>query len=146
MKKVYLDCNILIDWLLDREPYSYYASKVIELTEENKIISFVSGLTLANTYYIIKKELNKEIANEFLKDSLNLFKFLSITEFTIKKAISKQYKDFEDDLHYTASIENDIDYLITRNKKDFPKNKIKIVDAKEFLEINFNLLTKRDKK
>ena len=58
MIKAYIDCNILIDWLLEREPYSYYAAKVIEYTEEEKIISYISALTLANTYYIITKELS----------------------------------------------------------------------------------------
>ena len=141
MKKIYLDCNILIDWLLDRDPYSYYAAKLIELTEEKKIISYISGLTLANTYYIINKEKNKKIANEFLKDSLNLFKFVPISASTIKKAILNQYKDFEDDIHYFVSLENKIEYIITRNKKDFPENdKIKIFNAEEFLMENFNLI------
>jgi len=43
---------------MDREPFSYYAAKLITLTEEKKIKSLVSALTLANTYYIIRKELN----------------------------------------------------------------------------------------
>lgn len=30
--KVYIDCNILIDWLLNREPFSYFATRIIELT------------------------------------------------------------------------------------------------------------------
>ncbi len=133
MKKIYIDCNILIDWLLDREPYSFYAAKIIELTEEKKIKSFVSALTLSNTYYIINKELNKKIAEEFIRDSLKLFHFSDMTGDIIKSAIENRYKDFEDDLHYFTAIENSIDYFITRNKKDFKKNKIHIVDAEEFI-------------
>ena len=40
MIKAYIDCNILIDWLLDREPYSYYAAKIIELTENPSFETF----------------------------------------------------------------------------------------------------------
>ncbi len=133
MKNIYIDCNILIDWLLDREPYSFYAAKIIELTEENKITSFVSALTLSNTYYIINKELNKKIAEEFLKDSLKLFHFSDMTEDIIKYAIENRHKDFEDDLHYYVAMENSMDYFITRNKKDFKKDRIHIVDAEEFI-------------
>jgi len=64
--KAYIDCNILIDWLLDRGPYSFYAAKVIELIEQNKIKSYISPLILANTYYIVSKTLNKKIAEEFI--------------------------------------------------------------------------------
>lgn len=77
MVKAYIDCNILIDWLLDREPYSYFASKIIQLTEQNKIESYILPLILANTYYIISKTLNKKVADEFVKDSLKLFKFIN---------------------------------------------------------------------
>ncbi len=50
MIKVYIDCNILIDWLLERESDSYCAAKIIEYTEEKRVESYVSVLTLANTY------------------------------------------------------------------------------------------------
>jgi len=136
MKNIYIDCNILIDWLMDREPFSYYAAKLITLTEEKKIISKVSALTLANTYYIIRKELNTKIAEEFLKDSLKLFTIIDITGNIVKSAIENKFKDFEDDLHYQTALSNFIPYLITRNKKDFKNDKIKIMDAEEFIKEN----------
>ncbi len=139
MIKAYIDCNILIDWLIDRDPYSYYAAKIIESTEEDKIKIYVSALTLANTYYIVSKKLDKRIADEFLKDSLTLFQFVNITEKAIKNAIEDRYKDFEDDLHYHTAVEFKLDYIITRNKKDFKNKKIKIVDSEEFLKIIFDI-------
>jgi len=90
---------------------------------------------LANTYYIVSKTLNKKIADEFLKDSLKLFSFIDMTEDVIKNSVNNRYKDFEDDLHYFTSLDNSIDFLITRNKKDFKTEKIKIVDAEEFISI-----------
>jgi predicted nucleic acid-binding protein len=137
MIKIYIDCNILIDWLLEREPYSYYAAQVIQLTEERKIQSFVSALTLSNTYYLIKKELNKRIADEFIKDSLTLFHFSDMSENIIKQTIKNRYKDFEDDLHYFSAMKCSIDYFITRNKKDFRNDKVNIIDAEEFIKHNF---------
>jgi len=65
MIKAYIDCNILIDWLLDRETYSFYEATVIEYTEDKKVRSYISALTLANTYYIITKELNKKLGMSF---------------------------------------------------------------------------------
>lgn len=135
MIKVYIDCNILIDWLLDREPYSYYATKTIELTENKRIQSYVSALTLANTYYIISKKLSRKVADEFLKDSLKLFQFINMTEKAITRAIVNKYRDFEDDLHYNAAIENKLDYILSRNKKDFKEKHIKVVDAEEFITL-----------
>lgn len=135
MIKAYLDCNILLDWLLDREPFSSYSAKIIELTETRKILGLVSPLTLANTYYVISKELNKKIADEFIIDSLRIFSVPGISLKNIKEAVSNKFKDFEDDVHSSIAAENNVDFLITRNKKDFKNDKFKVLDAEEFLRI-----------
>lgn len=135
MIKAYIDCNILLDWLLDREPFSSYSAKIIELIETRKIIGLVSPLTLANTYYVISKDLNKKIANEFIRDSLRIFSVPGVSLKNVKEAIANKFKDFEDDVHSSIAAENNVDFLITRNKKDFKTDKFKILDAEEFLRI-----------
>jgi predicted nucleic acid-binding protein len=133
MIKAYIDCNILLDWLLDREPFSSYSAKIVELTESKKIQSLVSPLTLANTYYIVSKELNKKIADEFIKDSLQIFSVPGISLKNVKDAVNNKFKDFEDDIHSSIASENNVDFLITRNKKDFKNDEFKVIDAEEFL-------------
>lgn len=133
MIKAYIDCNILLDWLLDREPFSSYSAKIVELIETRKILGLVSPLTLANTYYVISKELNKKIADEFILDSLVIFSVPGISQKNVKEAVTNKFKDFEDDIHSSIAAENNVDFLITRNKKDFKNEKFKVLDAEEFL-------------
>ncbi len=133
MIKAYIDCNILLDWLLDREPFSSYSAKIIELIETRKILGLVSPLTLANTYYVISKELNKKIADEFILDSLRIFSVPGISLKNVKEAVANKFKDFEDDIHSSIAAENNVDFLITRNKKDFKTDQFKVMDAEEFL-------------
>ena len=135
MDKLLIDCNILIDWLTDRPPFSSYADKLLVLIENNIVEGFVSPLTLSNTYYILRKHTNKRIANEFLNDVKNLFRIIGITKGITLSAIENRYKDFEDDLHYQTAIKNNIDFIITRNKTDFLKDKIHIMTAEEYLEL-----------
>ncbi len=134
MIKTYIDCNILLDWLLDREPFSSYSAKIIELIETRKILGLVSPLTLANTYYVISKELNKKIADEFILDSLRIFSVPGISLKNVKEAVTNKFRDFEDDIHSAIAAENNVDFLITRNKKDFKSDKFKVLDAEEFLK------------
>ncbi len=135
MIKAYIDCNVLLDWLLDREPFSSYSAKIIELTETKKILGLVSPLTLANTYYIISKELNKKIADEFIIDSLRIFSVPGISLKNVKEAVLNKFKDLEDDIQSSIAAENNVEFLITRNKKDFKNDKFKVLDAEEFLRI-----------
>jgi len=133
MEKVYLDCNIILDWIVDRQPFSLFATELIDLIEKKRIIGFVSPLILANCFYVIQKEINREVANSFLQDSVKLFSFIDNTKIDVQLAIDSGYKDFEDDIHYYTAINNKLEYIITRNKKDFKSEKIKLFTAEEFL-------------
>jgi predicted nucleic acid-binding protein len=133
MDKLLIDCNILIDWLTDRQPFSVYANELLTQIESKNIKGYVSPLTLSNTYYILRKQTSKKIANEFLNDSKKLFNILDITKEITITAINKKFKDFEDDLHYFTAIRFDLDFIITRNKSDFPKGKLKILTAEEYI-------------
>jgi predicted nucleic acid-binding protein len=65
-----------------------------------------------------------------------LFDILDITKQITITAIEKKYRDFEDDIHYYTVLENNLNFLITRNKNYFIKSKIKIMTAEEYLRLN----------
>jgi predicted nucleic acid-binding protein len=134
MKKAYLDCNILLDWLLDREPFSTDAARIISITESKAMKSFVSPLTLANTWYLLHRATNRKIAEAFLLDALNLFQIVDVTEKATRQAVVNRFRDFEDDLHYFATLDAGLDCIITRNQADFPEDNIEILDAGGFIK------------
>lgn len=135
MITAYIDCNILIDWIVDREPFSTYAAKIIELTENKIITSCISPLTIANSYYIISRQLNNNIAYEFVGDCIRLFQITDIDREIINSAYANKYKDFEDDIHTAIADKQKVEYIITRNKKDFRSENIIILDAEEFIKV-----------
>ena len=52
----------------------------------------------------------------------------------IELALSDEsFPDFEDGLQYYSAIENDIEIIITRNRKDFKNSKLPLLTAKEYL-------------
>ena len=134
MDKLFIDCNILIDWLTDRQPFSIYANELLSKIEDKHFEGYLSPLTLSNTYYILKKQTSKKIATDFLYDSKKIFNILDITRAITIRAIDKKFKDFEDDLHYYTALAYHLDCIITRNKSDFPKGKIGILTAEEFMK------------
>ena len=135
MDRLLIDCNILIDWLKDRLPYSEPAGRLLAMVESKNVKGYISPLTLSNTYYILRKHSNKRIADQFLKDVKDLFNIVDITKEITLSAIKNRYKDFEDDLHYQTAIKNRIDYIITRNQSDFLNDRIQVVTAEEYLEL-----------
>ena len=133
MDRIYIDCNILLDWLAERQPFAAAAELLISGVEAKEVEGCVSPLTLANTYYLVCHHLNRKVACSFLKDCRRLFTILDITQDHTLSAIGAPYKDFEDDLHYQVAIGNRLTAIITRNKVDFPEGAIRIVTAEEYL-------------
>ncbi len=134
MKKVYLDCNVLLDWILNRKPFDVSAKLLIELIARQQIVGYVSPLTIANAHYFVRKKFGKEFALDFAKQCQVLFKFCDNSAFALNQAIDNYYKDFEDDIHFYSAVHSGIDELVTRNPKDFPKlDNLSIVTPDELL-------------
>ena len=59
---------------------------------------------------------------------------MSLDDKIIELGLSdNSFPDFEDGLQYYSAIENEVDLIITRNKRDFKSSKIPVMTAKEYL-------------
>lgn len=94
----------------------------------------ISSLTFANTNYILSKLKSPKEAKEILRKFKVLVELLNLDDKITELALSDDdFSDFEDGLQYYSAIENNIDIIITRNKKDFKNSKLPVLTAKEFL-------------
>lgn len=50
--KLFLDTNVLIDFILERQPFYQAAAMIISYAEENKVQICVSSLSLVTTNFI----------------------------------------------------------------------------------------------
>ena len=66
----------------------------------------------------------------------NFLSILTLDEEILDEALYAEAPDFEDSIQYISSEKNEIDFIITRNKKDYKRSKIPALTATEFLEIN----------
>lgn len=48
-------------------------------------------------------------------------------------ALISDFKDFEDAIQYHTALENQINIIITRNKKDYKNAKLPVMTVKEYL-------------
>lgn len=134
MKKILVDNNIVIDLLSKREEFNNDAARIFSKADKKEIYLAISSLTFANTNYILTKLKSAKEAREILRKFKVLVEIMSLDDKIIELALSdNNFSDFEDGLQYYSAIENEIDIIITRNKKDFKSSKIPVMTAKEFL-------------
>ena len=135
MKKAYIDTDVILDLLQQRKAFFADASRLFTLIEKGIFRGFVSPLTFANLYYILRKDKGAKVARDALLRLRMLLKILPTGEKTIELALSSEFSDFEDAIQYYSAIEGNLDCLITRNKKDFKSADIPVYDPREFLDI-----------
>jgi predicted nucleic acid-binding protein len=134
MSRLLIDTNIVIDLLSKRGKFYDEAAYLFSRADKKELELTISSLTFANTSYILTKLKSSKEAREILRKFKVLVELLSLDDKITELALSDEnFPDFEDGLQYYSAIENQIDIIITRNKKDFKNSKIPVLTAKEFL-------------
>ncbi|MDT0645018.1 PIN domain-containing protein [Zunongwangia sp. F363] len=134
MKRILIDTNIVIDLLSKRKEFYNEAARLFTQADKQEIKLTISSLTFANTNYILSKLKSPREAREILRKFKVLVEVLRLDDKITELALSDEsFPDFEDGLQYYSAIENDIEIIITRNKKDFKNSKLPVLTAKEYL-------------
>lgn len=135
MMKVFIDTNILIDFLAAREPFAEEAMALFQLADNDEIELMVSDLTIINTVYILRR---MHYGLSEIYDSLdNIRPLLTITSMgatVVDCCLQHRSDDFEDEMQYFSAIDANADYIITRNKKDFDFGDSAVMTPQEFFK------------
>jgi predicted nucleic acid-binding protein len=133
---VLIDTNIALDVLLDRRPFSEISMRVIVLSEKRRINAFISASAVTDIYYIIRKTLkNKDSAIELLKKFIKTINIAPVEESHIYEALDLKWNDFEDVIQYVVGKSKNVEYIVTRNHRDFQCLDVKIISPENFLKI-----------
>lgn len=132
--KLFLDTNIMFDFLGERDPYYISAAKIATLADKRKLKIVVSAMSYTTTSYF----LTKYDGLEKMKNKLRKFKVISeiceLDALIIEKGLNSDFSDFEDSIQYYSALRTECDIIITRNEKDFKKSQIPVMTPDEFLK------------
>lgn len=133
MTNLFIDTNVMIDFLGEREPFYEAIAKIIVLAENQEIKLTASSLSFVNTFYVLSKIFDKKKLHEILSKFRILCDVANIDEINIDKSLHSEFNDFEDAVQYHSALHNKCNIFITRNKKDFKSAELPIMTPSEFL-------------
>ena len=133
--RLFIDSDIILDIALTREPHYPSSALILSLIESKIMDGYTSSIIVSNLYYILRKLESHKTAIDFITKLRLIIKILPVTDEVIKLALESKFKDFEDALQYYTSLLNNIDYIITRNVKDYTRTEIKVHTPDEFIKI-----------
>ena len=133
-KNIFLDANILIDFIDNQRVNHSYAVELIEFLVLNDFNIFLSEDILTTIYYVVKE---KKLALEFIELINNKWNVVCFGNYVIKQGVNiskKENFDFEDVVQCLCGEENSCATLISNHKKFFNCG-INVYTAKEFLKL-----------
>ncbi len=133
--RVLFDTNIVLDLLLDRQPFSEHASYLMTMVERSEISGFLCATTVTRIYYLLTKGLDKKKAKASVNTLTALFEIAAVNRLVIEKALSSKFNDFEDSVLHESARHAGLEYIITRNIKDFKHAQIPAFTPIEFLNM-----------
>lgn len=136
MKGIFLDTNVLIDFFANRKPFSMEAAKLFNFSFKKEINIYISAVSYNNIYYIIRQSYSHAETMKMLAELNEWTDIIDVTKDIIKKAIKSDFKDFEDAIQYNcAKSLSKIDFIVTRDTKDFKSSSLPILTPKEAVSL-----------
>lgn len=133
MKKVLFDGDVIIDVLSRREPFFAGSFQALDLVNLRLIQGYISAHAVTNIFYILRKQLGNPTTLALLQTLLKEIGIAPINDSVIHAALSNRHNDFEDAVTIEAAKAFQIDYIVTRNLKDYSQSSIPIFLPEQLL-------------
>ena len=132
-KNVFIDTNVLMDVLIQREPFYMASAQIWSLAEKGIVCGLISVISFNNIYYVARKQKNRRIAKRILVSLRDTFVPVALNEQILNQAIDAGFTDFEDAIQYFSAVHGAADYLVSRNPKHFKNVDLPILAPDEFI-------------
>ena len=132
--KVLLDTNIIVDIISKREGY-IKSLTVLECCEEGYAEGSVSTTTVTDVMYILRKQTAPNTVRNAMQTLLAILDVADVVKSDITNAFTGEISDFEDAVQASCAARYKMDYIITRNVKDFTNSSVQAILPDDFLKL-----------
>lgn len=127
MKRVFIDTNVVLDFLLEREPFVEDAVKLFAKIDASEIIGFIAATTITNIYYIIRKAAGVKVAQDAISQILIDLHICTVDKNILEIAVALNFQDFEDAVQYACAMKSVVDVIVTRDVSGFLGSEILVI-------------------
>ncbi|MFY0686479.1 MAG: PIN domain-containing protein [Cyclobacteriaceae bacterium] len=135
MPRIFLDTDIALDIITQRNPHNIDSNSILRLSSQSLVSLVLSESCVPNLIYIATESYKIDGAYDLIIDLVNSCQLVSSGKKSILAALKSDFIDKEDAVQYYTALQHDIDYFITRNKKDYEKfvKEVPVFTPSEFL-------------
>lgn len=134
--RVLLDTCIIIDALQSRVPFAGPAQQIFREAAMNRFVGCITAKASTDIYYLTHRSTHSDKDTRVILTKLfALFDVLDTAGIDCKKAVSAAISDYEDAVMIETAARNGVDYIVTRNTRDYRESSVPVLDPNAFLNI-----------
>ena len=129
--RLLFDTNVILDVLLDREPFSTTAAQLFSQVETGDLSGYICATTVTTVHYLASKAAGPVRAKKEIMKLLALFEIAPVNRPVLEAALTSHFVDFEDAVVHEAAIQVGAQGIVTRDIPGFKQAKIHIYSPEE---------------
>lgn len=133
MLNVFLDTNVIIDFMAHRDEFFDDAAIIVSLAINKKLKLHVASMSFATASYILSRKVDDSKVKMIIGNFCNFCKVDVVDADCVEYGVTSKFKDFEDAMQFRCAQNANVDYIITRNVKDFEESSITALTPHDFL-------------
>jgi predicted nucleic acid-binding protein len=141
--RVLIDTNILLDFLLQREPFFQDAELLFDAIDSGLVIGCVTATTLTDIFYIAQKHTRSiEQARQAVAEILTVMTICPVDDLwsafgnraVLESAFNSGLTDFEDAVQIFCAVTQGLEAILTRDKRGFVSSPVPVLSIGELLQ------------
>lgn len=144
MKHWFLDTNVLIDFLTDRQPFAAAANDIFRLAYAGEVRLYAASLSFSTAFYLMRRSVAahsgaagaSQLAQQQLLQIKSLLTVVAVDDEILSQALKAGFSDFEDAIQlFAAQSVPAVELVVTRNGKDFSASRLPVADPATALQL-----------
>jgi predicted nucleic acid-binding protein len=119
MRRVLFDTNVVLDILLDRQPYVAASASAWAAVETGIAEGMLAAHAVTTIHYLVRKEKGNVKARRIVSAILRVFGVAAVDGAVLQEALQLPCSDFEDAVTAAAARLAGCDCIVTRDPKGF---------------------------
>ena len=134
--KILFDTCVVVDYLQKQVPFVDASREALLLASEKRCDGYLSAKSVADIYYLVHRSLHdSQKTKDVLRILFGSVGLLDTSGYDVQMALDLPMKDYEDAILACDAFNNHVDYIVTRNKKDFESSPVPAITPEEFLSL-----------
>ncbi|MBD2092661.1 PIN domain-containing protein [Microcoleus sp. FACHB-1515] len=129
-----IDTNIVLDFLLQREPFFQDAELLFQAIDEGEITGYVTATTLTDIFYISRRHTRSiEQARQAVSETLTAMVICPVDRAVLELAFDSGLPDFEDAVQISSAVAQGLEAIVTRDAQGFSSSSIPVLSIQDLL-------------